>query len=182
ISRHYRRCNFAKEVFLMNNAGMEMPRTRYHDSLPPSPMAPCRVCTKDVARDAVACPHCGAPYPAKLEWDGWGYEYKSDAEILGIPLLHVSFKYRPNRMPVPARGIIAIGQFGFGIVNISQFGIGLFSRDTLLMSAMLLPLVPVGVWLGLHLLRRIPERPFFLFATWALALSGAKLLWDGLAG
>jgi len=90
-------------------------------------MAPCRVCTKDVARDAVACPHCGAPYPAKLEWDGWGYEYKSEAEILGIPLLHVSFKYRPNRMPVPARGIIAIGQFGFGIVNISQFGIGLFS-------------------------------------------------------
>ena len=50
------------------------------------------------------------------------------------------------------------------------------------MSAMLPPLVPRGVWLGLRLLRRIPERPFFPFATWALALSGVKLLWDGGAG
>ena len=30
--------------------------------------------------------------------------------------------------------------------------------------------------------RRIPERPFFLFATLALGLSGVKLLWDGLVG
>ena len=53
-------------------------------------------------------------------------------------------------------------------------GIGIFCRDTLLMSAMLPPLVPRGVWLGLRLLRRIPERPFFPFATWALALSGSS--------
>jgi hypothetical protein len=44
-----------------------------------------------------------------------------------MPLLHVSFKYGPNRMPVPARGIIAIGQFACGIVTISQFGIGFVS-------------------------------------------------------
>jgi hypothetical protein len=44
-----------------------------------------------------------------------------------MPLLHISFKYRPNRMPVVARGIIAIGQFGCGIVCISQFGVGIFS-------------------------------------------------------
>ena len=61
-------------------------------------------------------------------------------------------------------------------------GIGIFCRDMLLMSAMLPPLVPRGVWLGLRLLRRIPERPFFPFATWALALSGVKLLRDGVTG
>ena len=44
---------------------------------------------------------------------------------MGLPLVHISFKYRPNRMPVPAKGIIAIGQFGVGIVTIAQFGIGL---------------------------------------------------------
>ena len=38
-------------------------------------------------------------------------------------------------------------------------GIGLFSRDTLLMSAMLCRSVPVGVWLDLRLLRRIPSDP-----------------------
>lgn len=46
---------------------------------------------------------------------------------MGLPLLHVSFKYRPNRVPVPARGVIAVGQFACGIVTISQFGIGLVS-------------------------------------------------------
>jgi uncharacterized membrane protein YfcA len=58
----------------------------------------------------------------------------------------------------------------------------LFSRDTLVMSAMLLPLVPVGVWLGMRLLKWIPERPFYLLATAALGLSGVKLLWDGVVG
>ena len=45
---------------------------------------------------------------------------------MGWPLVHISFKYRPNRMPVPAKGIIAIGQFAVGVINISQFGIGVF--------------------------------------------------------
>jgi len=59
---------------------------------------------------------------------GWvGYEYKSKVTLLGLPLVHISFKYRPNRMPVPAKGILSIGQFGMGITNISQFGIGLIS-------------------------------------------------------
>jgi hypothetical protein len=46
---------------------------------------------------------------------------------MGLPLLHISFKYRPNKIPVPAKGIIAIGQFGIGIINISQFGVGIIS-------------------------------------------------------
>jgi hypothetical protein len=44
-----------------------------------------------------------------------------------LPLVHVSFKYAPGRGPVPAKGIIAIGQFAIGIVTISQFGIGFVS-------------------------------------------------------
>jgi len=75
----------------------------------------------------MSCPHCGAPYPAKAKWDGWGFEYKSEANFLGLPLLHVSFKYRPNKVPVVAKGVISIGQFGCGIINISQFGIGVVS-------------------------------------------------------
>ena len=30
-------------------------------------------------------------------------------------------------MPVPARGIIAIGQFGYGFFTLSQFGVGVVS-------------------------------------------------------
>jgi hypothetical protein len=65
--------------------------------------------------------------PAKDKWDGWGFEYKSSATVLGVPLLHISFKYRPNRLPVPARGVIAIGQFTSGIITVSQFGLGIVS-------------------------------------------------------
>ena len=90
-------------------------------------MRPCRECGQKVSEQAFSCPQCGAPYPARAQWDGWGFEYQSPASFMGWPLLHVSFKYRANRMPVPAKGIIAIGQFGIGVVTISQFGIGLFS-------------------------------------------------------
>jgi len=90
-------------------------------------MKPCRECHKDVSVNALMCPHCGAPYPARDKWDGWGYEYKSETEILGWPLVHISFKFRPNKMPVPAKGFIAIGQFATGVVCISQFGVGIFT-------------------------------------------------------
>lgn len=90
-------------------------------------MKECRDCRGVVSEQALACPHCGAPYPAKEKWDGWGFEYKSEASIAGLPLVHISFKYRPGGRPVPARGIIAIGQFAMGVFTISQIGVGVFS-------------------------------------------------------
>ena len=90
-------------------------------------MRPCRECRHQVSEDAFACPSCGAPYPARPKWDGWGFEYKSKARLIGLPLLHVSFKYRPNKTPVVAVGVVSVGQFGAGIFNVSQFGIGVFS-------------------------------------------------------
>lgn len=90
-------------------------------------MKPCRCCKRDVSEEALACPGCGAPYPAKEKWNGWGYEYKSKTQLFGLPLVHVSFKYRANRTPVVARGVIAIGQFAVGLITISQFGIGIIS-------------------------------------------------------
>ena len=90
-------------------------------------MATCRECQQKVSRDAIACPGCGAPYPARAKWDGYGFEYKSVATLFGLPLLHISFKYRPNRVPVVAKGVIAVGQFACGVLTLSQFGIGLIS-------------------------------------------------------
>jgi hypothetical protein len=90
-------------------------------------MTTCRECKHPVSPDAFACPGCGAPYPAKAKWDGYGFEYKSETNLFGLPLLHVSFKYRPNRMPVVAKGFIAIGQFACGGFTLSQFGVGLVS-------------------------------------------------------
>ncbi len=98
-------------------------------------MLPCRECQHDVSEQATACPRCGAPFPAKAKWDGWGFEYKSEASLLGLPLLHISFKFRPNRVPVPAKGVIAIGQFACGIFTVSQFGVGVVSVSQFTIAA-----------------------------------------------
>ena len=90
-------------------------------------MKSCRECKREVSEQATACPGCGAPYPARENWNGWGFEYKSKSTFLGLPLLHISFKYAPNRVPVPAKGVIAIGQFACGIFTLSQFGVGVVS-------------------------------------------------------
>ena len=84
----------------------------------------------------------------------------------------------------PRETFVATTVFFFSVISLAKLpfyiALSLFSIDTLTMSALLLPLVPVGVWIGMRLLQRIPERPFYLFATAALGLSGVKLLWDGL--
>lgn len=102
-------------------------------------MKPCRDCQHEVSEQAWMCPHCGTPHPANPNWKGsYGFEYKSKAAIMGWPLVHISFKYhnqhaytrygvRGLTLPVPARGIIAIGQVACGVVTISQFGVGLVS-------------------------------------------------------
>lgn len=90
-------------------------------------MKPCRECQHEISEQARLCPQCGAPFPATENWDGYGFEYKSKTVICGLPLLHISFKYRPSRRPVPAKGIIAIGQFACGVFTLSQFGIGVVS-------------------------------------------------------
>ena len=85
----------------------------------------CKTCGQPLPAGAPACGNCGTPPPAVS--DARGFEYKSEATLFGLPLLHISLKYRRARAPVPAKGIIAIGQFAFGVLTISQFGVGLFS-------------------------------------------------------
>lgn len=107
-------------------------------------MKPCRECNREISEQAFTCPHCGAPFPAKEKWDGFGFEWKSEATMFGLPLIHVSFKYRPNRVPVPAKGIIAIGQFAFGVIAISQFGIGVISISQFTIAGFALAQFAVG--------------------------------------
>src|SRR5215471_6843733 len=49
-----------------------------------SKMKPCRECAHNISEQAVFCPSCGAPYPARDKWDGVGFEYKSEATLLGV--------------------------------------------------------------------------------------------------
>ncbi len=86
----------------------------------------------------------------------------------------------------PRETFVATSVFFFAVINLAKLpfyiGLDLFTRETLVMSALFIPLVPIGVWSGMRILKHIPERPFYLFATAALGLSGVKLLWDGVMG
>lgn len=85
---------------------------------------------------------------------------------------------------LPRQAFVATSVYYFTFINLAKLpfylGLGLFTRDNLITALFLSPLVPVGVWLGLRVLRHIPERPFYLFATAALGLSGLQLLWSAL--
>ena len=110
-------------------------------------MKECRGCGQTVSEQARFCPGCGAPRPALETWDGYGYEYKSQTQLWGWPVLHISFKYRPNKIPVVARGIIAIGQFGVGLITIAQFGIGVIAVGQFALGAWVLAQIGVGWFL-----------------------------------
>lgn len=58
--------------------------------------------------------------------------------------------------------------------------LGLIDARNMLTSAVLLPLVPVGVWLGLRFVRRVSPALFYRLINLGLLLTGCKLLWDGL--
>ena len=129
----------------------------------------CRECKNEVSEQAIACPNCGAPYPARDRWDGHGFEYKTKTELFGLPLLHISFKYRQNRVPVPAVGVVAIGQFAAGWVTISQFGIGLVSISQFTAA------VAAFYWL-LHFGLEVDNRMALLIADMILLATSLLLL------
>jgi hypothetical protein len=88
-------------------------------------LKPCRECGREVSTEAVLCPQCGAPRPTNLAWKGTGVEWKSQARVLGVPLIHVAFgrdQYGKIRV---AKGVIAVGQFAIGLITVAQFGIGI---------------------------------------------------------
>jgi hypothetical protein len=91
----------------------------------PNNLAACRECRKPVSPNARACPQCGAPYPAKQKWNGWGWEWKSTAVYYGWPLVHISVGLDKNNRLRMAKGWIAIGQFAVGLITIAQFGVGI---------------------------------------------------------
>jgi uncharacterized membrane protein YfcA len=83
--------------------------------------------------------------------------------------------------PVVFTGTMA---FLFFFVNLAKWlpyaWLGLLSLDNLATSAVLLPLAPLGVWVGVKVARRISPQLFYRFVIAGMFLTGSKLLWDGL--
>lgn len=113
-------------------------------------LKPCRECQTTVSTQAVSCPSCGAPYPAYRRAIGPGYEWRSQFEVLGIPLIHIAWGRTPEGRMRVAMGIIAIGQFGIGVITIAQFGVGiLFGLGQFMLSTIAVGQFAIGVQFGL---------------------------------
>lgn len=54
-----------------------------------------------------------------------GYEYRSQTELFGLPLVHIAFGINPQTgQPRVAKGIIAIGNIALGLVAVGGFAMG----------------------------------------------------------
>ena len=72
----------------------------------------------------------------------------------------------------------------FSVVNFVKLApyaaLGLLDLRNLATAAMLLPVVPVGYWIGIKLLRGLDQRSFDRVLTWLMLLTGLKLMWDAI--
>lgn len=73
--------------------------------------------------------------------------------------------------------------FFFFVINLSKWipyaWLGLLDLRNLATSLVLLPLAPVGVWIGVRMAKRISPALFYRLLSVGMLLTGCKLLWDG---
>lgn len=60
--------------------------------------------------------------------------------------------------------------------------LGQLSAGNLGSSLMLMPLAPLGIWLGVRFHRMLSDRLFYALCFVFLSLTGVKLIWDGMRG
>ncbi len=127
-------------------------------------------------------PHADAPPPSRALGRVLGATagFTSFVAHAGGP--PIGFYVLPLRLP-PVVFTATMAVF-FATINASKWipyaWLGLIDGSNLLASLVLMPFAPVGVWLGVRFVRRVPQRLFYGLFEAGMVLTGAKLLWDSL--
>ncbi len=104
----------------------------------------CAACKKEILSRARTCPHCSQKIFR-------GYQWRSEAEIFGWPLIHIAAGRDKNTGKIlVAKGIIAIGQFAIGLISIGQIGIGIcFGLGQIMTGYIAIGQIAIGIYFGM---------------------------------
>ncbi len=122
-----------------------------------------------------------APVPPGLFW-GVVTGFVSFVSHSGGP------PYQVYTLPLGLRKAVFAGTSTilFAYVNaiklIPYYMLGQFSAENLHVALLIMPSAAAAVFVGVWLVKQLPERFFFLLVTWALLAVSVKLVWDGLHG
>lgn len=129
-------------------------------------------------------PHPDGTKPDMAKGSAWGTLAGFTSTIAHAGGPPVQFYLLPQKMDKTLYVGTTVWFFtAVNYVKLIPYGLaGQLSLDNLGTALVLLPLAPIGIWLGVKGHKLIPELWFYRVAYVMLFITGGKLLWDGVRG